>query len=150
MLLGGEHFEEDAHFRWHQRTSTILNNRSTDAIYRYPPRRTLTFEKEVRMGPETQGFLQNCWYVAAWDHELADRNIARMYVPGIFFMETLFSPAGAGAEKGNLEGAKQYRNCQFFTPSRGSRRCSTPIPTSGCTVSWPTHPSRTSAARSAA
>ena len=28
-----------------------------------------------------------------------------MYVPGIFFMETLFSPAGSGAEKGNLEGA---------------------------------------------
>ena len=27
------------------------------------------------------------------------RNIARMYVPGIFFMETLFSPAGGGAEK---------------------------------------------------
>lgn len=44
------------------------------------------------------------------------RNIARMYVPGIFFMETLFSPAGTGAEKGNLSGAKQYRNCQFFTP----------------------------------
>jgi vanillate O-demethylase monooxygenase subunit len=39
-----------------------------------------------------------------------------MYVPGIFFMETLFSPAGSGAEKGNLAGAKQYRNCQFFTP----------------------------------
>jgi vanillate O-demethylase monooxygenase subunit len=31
-------------------------------------------------------------------------------------METLFSPAGAGAEKGNLQGARQYRNCQFFTP----------------------------------
>jgi vanillate O-demethylase monooxygenase subunit len=44
------------------------------------------------------------------------RNIARMHVPGIFFMETLFSPAGAGAEKGVLDGAKQYRNCQFFTP----------------------------------
>src|SRR6266850_1799950 len=44
------------------------------------------------------------------------RNIARMYVPGIFFMETLLSPAGSGAEKGNLAGAKQYRNCQFFTP----------------------------------
>src|SRR5918995_6360838 len=44
------------------------------------------------------------------------RNIARMYVPGIFFMETLFSPAGSGAENGNLQGAKQYRNCQFFTP----------------------------------
>jgi phenylpropionate dioxygenase-like ring-hydroxylating dioxygenase large terminal subunit len=47
------------------------------------------------------------------------RNIARMYVPGIFFMETLFSPAGSGAEKGNLAGAKQYRNCQFFTPETG-------------------------------
>jgi vanillate O-demethylase monooxygenase subunit len=44
------------------------------------------------------------------------RNIARMYVPGVFFMETLFSPTGSGAEKGNLEGARQYRNCQFFTP----------------------------------
>jgi vanillate O-demethylase monooxygenase subunit len=44
------------------------------------------------------------------------RNIARMYVPGIFFMETLFAPAGQGAERGNLAGAKQYRNCQFFTP----------------------------------
>ena len=39
-----------------------------------------------------------------------------MYVPGIFFMETLFSPAGSGAEKGNFSDAKQYRNCQFFTP----------------------------------
>src|SRR5256885_755119 len=172
------------------------------------------------MGPETQAFLQNCWYVAAWDHELIDgkllartilekpvvlyrgdsgrvvaldnrcchrgarlsngrregddvrcmyhglkfdpsgkciqipgqdnippklgvrsypvlerdhliwlwtgdaakagrvdrRNIARMYVPGIFFMETLFSPAGTGAQKGNVQAAKQYRNCQFFTP----------------------------------
>ena len=48
------------------------------------------------------------------------RNIARMHVPGIFFMETLFSPAGSGAQgrndPGNLPGAKQYRNCQFFTP----------------------------------
>jgi vanillate O-demethylase monooxygenase subunit len=35
-------------------------------------------------------------------------------------METLFAPAGSGAriqsDPGNLEGAKQYRNCQFFTP----------------------------------
>jgi phenylpropionate dioxygenase-like ring-hydroxylating dioxygenase large terminal subunit len=48
------------------------------------------------------------------------RNIARMYVPGIFFMETLFAPAGAGAKESNDPGAtpgtKQYRNCQFFTP----------------------------------
>jgi hypothetical protein len=28
----------------------------------------------------------------------------------------MFAPAGSGAEKGNLEGARQYRNCQFMTP----------------------------------
>lgn len=44
------------------------------------------------------------------------RNIGRMHIPGIFFLETLFSPAGTGSEKGNLQGALQYRNCQFFTP----------------------------------
>jgi phenylpropionate dioxygenase-like ring-hydroxylating dioxygenase large terminal subunit len=44
------------------------------------------------------------------------RNIGRMHVPGIFFLESLFAPAGNGLEKGNREGAKQYRNCQFFTP----------------------------------
>src|SRR5689334_13449584 len=31
------------------------------------------------MGPETQAFLTNCWYVAAWDHELIDaRLLSRM------------------------------------------------------------------------
>ena len=44
------------------------------------------------------------------------RNLARMFVPGQFFMETLFAPAGSGAEQGHAVGAKQYRNCQFFTP----------------------------------
>ncbi len=44
------------------------------------------------------------------------RNIGRMWVPGIFSLETLFSPAGSGAQQGHLEGARQYRNCQFFTP----------------------------------
>ena len=52
--------------------------------------------------------------------KLDRRNIARMYVPGIFFMETLFCPAGSGAREGsasgNIPGAKQYRNCQFLTP----------------------------------
>ena len=49
------------------------------------------------------------------------RNVGTMHVPGIFFLESVFAPAGAGAEKGNLAGAKQYRNCQFFTPeSRGT------------------------------
>ena len=44
------------------------------------------------------------------------RNIGRMHVPGIFFLESLFGPAGKGLERGNREGAKEYRNCQFFTP----------------------------------
>ena len=44
------------------------------------------------------------------------RNIATMTVPGIFHMETLFAPAGEGAQAGNTAGAKQYRNCQFMTP----------------------------------
>ena len=44
------------------------------------------------------------------------RNIGRMLVPGIFFLESMFAPAGTGAEKGNIAGARQYRNCQFMTP----------------------------------
>lgn len=44
------------------------------------------------------------------------RNVGHMRIPGIFSLETTFAPAGSGAEKGNLEGARQYRNCQFMTP----------------------------------
>jgi len=44
------------------------------------------------------------------------RNIAAMTVPGIFNMETLFAPAGQGAEAARSGGAKEYRNCQFMTP----------------------------------
>ncbi|MEH6609262.1 MAG: aromatic ring-hydroxylating dioxygenase subunit alpha [Halioglobus sp.] len=44
------------------------------------------------------------------------KNVGTMHVPGVFFLETVFSPAGSGAQNGNLENAKQYRNCQFFTP----------------------------------
>ena len=48
------------------------------------------------------------------------RNIGHMHVPGIFSLESLFAPAGAGAEKGNFEGAREYRNCQFMTPETES------------------------------
>lgn len=44
------------------------------------------------------------------------RNIGHMVVPGIFFLESLFGPAGQGLERGHRTGAKKYRNCQFFTP----------------------------------
>jgi len=44
------------------------------------------------------------------------RNIGHMHIPGIFFLESMFSPAGSGSEKGNREGSREYRNCQFMTP----------------------------------
>ena len=54
------------------------------------------------------------------DVKVDRRNIGRMLVPGIFFLESMFAPAGSGAEKGNVAGARQYRNCQFFTPETES------------------------------
>ncbi|HVE54137.1 MAG TPA: aromatic ring-hydroxylating dioxygenase subunit alpha, partial [Ramlibacter sp.] len=44
------------------------------------------------------------------------RNIGHMHIPGIFFLESMFSPAGSGSENGNREGTREYRNCQFMTP----------------------------------
>ena len=41
-------------------------------------------------------------------------------MPGIFFLESMFAPAGQGAEKGNSPGTRQYRNCQFMTPETRS------------------------------
>ncbi|OKO81106.1 aromatic ring-hydroxylating dioxygenase subunit alpha [Bradyrhizobium sp. AS23.2] len=49
------------------------------------------------------------------------RNIGRMLVPGIFLLDTMFAPAGKGAEKGvAVEGTRQYRNAQFMTPETRS------------------------------
>lgn len=44
------------------------------------------------------------------------RNFGNMQVPGILFLDSLFAPAGRGAEKGNLGGVRQCRNSQFMTP----------------------------------
>ncbi|HYM44390.1 MAG TPA: hypothetical protein VET46_16660, partial [Steroidobacteraceae bacterium] len=45
------------------------------------------------------------------------RNHVNMLVPGIFYMETMFAPAGQGAEKGiAVPGTREYRNCQYMTP----------------------------------
>ena len=41
--------------------------------------------------------------VVRGDAPIDRRNIGTMYVPGIFFLESLFAPAGSGAEQGNLE-----------------------------------------------
>lgn len=50
------------------------------------------------------------------DRHVDRRNIGRMHIPGIFFLESMFSPAGSGSEQGNREGSREYRNCQFMTP----------------------------------
>ena len=49
------------------------------------------------------------------------RNIGRMMVPGIFLLDSMFAPAGQGAEKGvQVPGTRQYRNAQFMTPETRS------------------------------
>src|SRR5690348_8200450 len=50
------------------------------------------------------------------DARVDRRNHVIMLVPGIFYMETTFAPAGQGAKEGNLENAREYRNCQYMTP----------------------------------
>src|SRR3982751_6026601 len=50
------------------------------------------------------------------DDKVDRRNIGHMEIPGIFMLESLFAPAGRGGERGNFEGAREYRNCQFMTP----------------------------------
>lgn len=50
------------------------------------------------------------------DAHVDRRNIGHMHIPGIFFLESMFSPAGSGSEQGNREGTREYRNCQFMTP----------------------------------
>ena len=50
------------------------------------------------------------------DDKVDRRNIGHMDIPGIFILESLFAPAGSGAEKGNSTARSEYRNCQFMTP----------------------------------
>ena len=50
------------------------------------------------------------------DARVDRRNHVTMLVPGIFYMETMFAPAGQGAEAGIVQNAREYRNCQYMTP----------------------------------
>lgn len=43
-------------------------------------------------------------------------NKMEMYLPGVFLMETLFTPTGWDREKNDRSGCREYRNCQFMTP----------------------------------
>lgn len=44
------------------------------------------------------------------------RNLVEIRVPGLFFMETLFAPAGVDIKTQDIGQYRQYRNCQFMTP----------------------------------
>ena len=54
--------------------------------------------------------------IANKDDPVDRRNIARMLVPGIFLMETLFAPAGEMQGDTPPANAREYRNCQYMTP----------------------------------
>lgn len=88
-------------------------------------------EYAYKSKPASVERLENGFYVERWhrdsdpppyhkkvipasehDKKVDRRNQVTMLIPGIFLMETLFSPAGSGIE----DGARQYRNCQYMTP----------------------------------
>ncbi len=48
------------------------------------------------------------------------RNIVKMLIPGIFFMETTFAPVGWDPNGGDMTNVRQYRNCQYMTPESRS------------------------------
>src|SRR5436305_1110950 len=63
----------------------------------------------------------HCKVIANKTDKIDRRNIGRMIVPGIFLLDTMFAPAGQGAEKGvQVPGTRQYRNAQFMTPETRS------------------------------
>lgn len=43
-------------------------------------------------------------------------NLVEMWLPGVFFMETFFTPVDWDKQKADKNGCRQYRNCQFMTP----------------------------------
>jgi len=47
-------------------------------------------------------------------------NLVKMLLPGIFFMETLFTPAGVDANAADNDSVRRYRNCQYMTPETRS------------------------------
>lgn len=48
------------------------------------------------------------------------RNDVKMFLPGVFFMETAFTPVGWDPDGGDMTGVRQYRNCQYMTPETRS------------------------------
>ncbi len=48
------------------------------------------------------------------------RNVIKMLVPGVFFMETTFAPVGWNPDGDDMGNVRQYRNCQYMTPETRS------------------------------
>ena len=48
------------------------------------------------------------------------RNMIQMHLPGIFLMQTRFTPAGWNDTDGDPALVREYRNCQFMTPETKS------------------------------
>ena len=69
--------------------------------------------KRMHMNAEVPPFHRK---VTRSDARIDRWNVGTMHIPGIFFLESGFAPAGSGIERGDVSQAKQYRNCQFFTP----------------------------------
>jgi vanillate O-demethylase monooxygenase subunit len=47
-------------------------------------------------------------------------NIVKMLIPGVFFMETTFTPAGIDSADPANDKVRRYRNCQYMTPETRS------------------------------
>jgi vanillate O-demethylase monooxygenase subunit len=69
--------------------------------------------KRMHMNAEVPPFHRK---VTRSDERIDRWNVGTMHIPGVFFLESGFAPAGSGIERGDISQARQYRNCQFFTP----------------------------------
>lgn len=61
----------------------------------------------ARVSPEGEARVDRC-------------NTVKMLIPGIFFMETMFTPAGIDADDEGNDRVRRYRNCQYMTPETRS------------------------------
>ncbi len=71
------------------------------------------------MGPETQGFLKNCWYVAAWDHELVDGKL----MPRTILEQPLVLYKGDSGKAVALDNRCAHRGAKLSTAAWKATAC---------------------------
>ena len=108
--------------------------------------------KRMHMNAEVPPFHRK---VTRSDARIDRWNVGTMHIPGVFFLESGFAPAGSGIERGDISQARQYRNCQFFTPetaqaprTSSGTTCTTGTSTTPpsrcrCTTAWSRASTRT-------